>query len=604
MAVAPQELESPKVHWDLSALFSGIDDPRIDQSWELAHQRADEVIRKYRGQIESEALSAETLLRAILDVERLSQDADKAPLYANLLFAVDVSDPKISAFMQKQMEKHSELRVKLMFLELELQATPQETIDKIIDHPSLTPYRHFIERTRAFSPYRLSEKEEILLEETSNVGTRAWVRLFEEVTGNNVYKFQRPGSDEIEELTEQEVLALLREGDRSLRVAAGESFTRGLEEQQRVITFIYNNILADKKLEDRLRKFDYPEASRHLSNELEKEIVDVVSELCAKNYGVVERYYRVKREILGLAELTHVDRYAPLHEAKKQVAWDEGKKIVLDAFSAFNTELADRANEFFEKGWIDAEARAGKGGGAFCSYLTPDTHPVVMVNYLNKMDDVSTLAHELGHGVHASVSRSQTYFNFHGTLPLAELASIFGEMLVFEKLVAGASPEDKLALYAEKIEGTFASVFRQIAMYRFEQACHRARREEGELSSEEFGDLWQSELQAMFGDSVKLGEDHRKWWMYVGHFFFAPFYVYAYAFGELLTLSLYQRAKHEGPEFATRYMDMLRMAGSKSPMELMAYVGVDLRSPEFWQGGIDAIEALVAEFERLWAAAR
>jgi oligoendopeptidase F len=326
-----------------------------------------------------------------------------------------------------------------------------------------------------------------------------------------------------------------------------------------------------------------------------------VIDVCRENYGLVSRFYTVKRGILGLEELTHLDRYAPLFEAEREVSWDEAKQIVLTSFAGFSQEMADRAAEFFDQNWIDAEPRKGKRGGAFCSYLTPDTHPVVFQSYLNKSDDVMTLAHELGHGVHASFSREQSYFNFHGTLPLAELASTFGEMLVFENLVSEASTKDKLALYAEKIEGVFATIFRQAAMFRFEQRSHQARRTEGELAPEDFSAIWQEEMQAMFGDSVKLGDEHRHWWLYVSHFFASPFYVYAYSFGELLVLSLYQIAKEKGPAFADDYTKLLKLGGSKSPKELMALVGIDLDDREFWLGGFRALEGLVAEFERLWA---
>jgi oligoendopeptidase F len=274
---------------------------------------------------------------------------------------------------------------------------------------------------------------------------------------------------------------------------------------------------------------------------------------------------------------------------------------VLEAFTIFSPEMGQCAAQFFDGQWIDAEPRPGKRGGAFCMYNTPDTHPVVLQSFLGKVDDVMTLAHELGHGVHASLSRKQTYFNFHGTLPLAELASTFGEMLVFEKLVAEATPEDRLALYAEKIEGIFATVFRQAAMYSFELECHKARRELGELTPEQIGGFWQDEIQAMFGSSVRLGDEHRHWWSYVSHFVNVPFYVYAYSFGELLVLSLYQMAKASGPDFSKRYISLLELGGSKTPEELMATVNIDLSSEAFWRGGFAAMESLISDFERLWA---
>lgn len=592
--------EPPQVRWDLSALFESPSDPKIDETWRQAHARADAMSAKYRGRISAPDLTASRLLEAIQEAEALGQESSKPAIYANLLFAADSSNAEIGAFLAEQMEKSSEVRVKLMFLELELQEAEESVISNLLKDPILGNYKHFIENIRRFSAHRLTEKEEVLLEETANTGSRAWVRLFEELTANHVFPYVNPETGETEELTEHEVLAMLYEPDRQVRLAAGTALHTGLKSLERTICFIYNNLLADKKVEDRIRRYEYAEQSRHMSNELDREIVDLVVSLCRENYGLVERYYRVKREMLGLPKLTFVDRYAPISEAKAQVSYDEAKELVLRSFGEFSPEMRRRTEEFFDKGWIDAEPRPGKSGGAFCSYITPDTHPVILLSYLNRMKDVGTLAHELGHGVHASFSRAQSLFNYHGTLPLAELASIFGEMLVFEELVKTASPADRLALYAEKVEGCFASVFRQVAMYRFEQRCHQNRREEGELAPEEFEAIWQEELQTMFGDSVDLGDEHRNLWSYVGHFFFAPFYVYAYAFGELLTMALYQKAKQEGPGFADKYQHLLELGGSKSPEDLMAIVGVDLRSREFWQGGLNAIESLVTEVEALW----
>jgi oligoendopeptidase F len=594
-------LEPPKVRWDLSALFSGIDDPKIEQTWTTAMEAADRFERKYRGNIDSPDLTPGVLSDALADLEAIYNEVAKPIGFSHLLFATDSGDPVIGSFMQKQQERGTELNVTLLFFELELQKADEKVVSTVMADPSLRRFRHFVTTTRSFSPYRLGEKEEIIFEETSNTGARAWQRLFEELTANHVYRIHRPGRDQIEEMTQQEVITLLRDPDRTVRQAAADSFTTGLKELERVLVFTYNTLLQDKAIEDRLRGLEYPEKSRHLSNELDKETVDLVVRLCREHYSLVERFYNVKREILGLPELTHIDRYAPLFDAEAPVAWEEAQRIVLDAFSSFSHTMAERAQEFFDESWIDAEPRKGKQGGAFCAYNTPDTHPVVFQTYLNRMDDVMTLAHELGHGVHASLSREQSYFNFHGTLPLAELASTFGEMLVFEKLVSGADLKDRLALYADKIEGVFATVFRQSAMFAFEQRCHQARRSSGELSPEQFGDLWHQEIQAMFGNSVKLGEQHKTWWSYVSHFIAVPFYVYAYSFGELLVLSLYQMAKAEGPGFADRYIEVLKLGGSKSPHELMSIVGVDLKSENFWLGGFRAMEGLVTEFERLWS---
>lgn len=588
------------VRWDLSAYFSGPDDPQVEATWQRANELADRFAASYRGRIEREDLDADTLLKALTDLEAILMAAAKPPTYANLLFATDSDDPAISAFLAKQQERGTEVQVKLLFFQIEIQKTPDSTIAQLLEDPRLHPYAHFIGEARKYRPHTLSEPEEVILEEVANTGPRAWVRLFEEVTGNHDYTYVDPETGEAETLTEQEVLTRLRDPRREVRQAAADALTQGLEDMERVIVFTYNTLLQDKYVGDRLRKHPYPEHSRHLANELDRAIVDLVVDQCAEHHDLVARYYRVKREILGLPELTHVDRYAPLFPTDRKIPFEEGRAMVLDAFSEFSPTLYAKAAEFFDQRWIDAEPRRGKLGGAFCSYSTPDVHPVVFLSYLDKMSDVATLAHELGHGVHGSLSREQTMLNFSGTLPMAELASIFAEMLVFEKLVAQAEPRDRLALYAEKVEGVFASVFRQASMFRFERRCHEVRRQEGELSPERFGDIWQEELQAMFGDGLTLGEQHRRWWSYVGHFFFAPFYVYAYSFGELLTLALYRRAKEEGPAFEQKYVDLLRLGGSRSPRDLMATVGVDLESPQFWQGGFAEIEHLVAEFERLW----
>jgi oligoendopeptidase F len=589
------------VRWDLSALFEGLDDPKIDATWATCHERADRFDRAYRGRVKSGNLAPDELAAAIREIESIENEASKPVLYANLVFAADTSKPEHGAFLQEQTEKATELRVKTMFFTLELQAAPEEAVRIALADPAMANYGHYVTVQRAFSQHRLSETEEVLLEETANTGCRAWQRLHEELTANQQYRFTDPNTGEVKFLSQEEVLDLLHDPDRAVRLAACDSFSAGLQDLNRPLVFLYNTLLADKKLEDRLRRFGHPESSRHLANELDKQTVDLVMDMCRERGDLVERYYRVKREILGLGELTHADRYAPLHEAKRQATWEEAKQIVLDSFGLFSPVMREAAATFFESDWIDAEPRQGKSGGAFCSGNTPDTHPVLLQTYQGSMSDVMTLAHEMGHGVHSRLAQKQSLYNHDGTLPLAELASIFGEMITFERLVRDADLADRLALYGEKIEGIFASVHRQAAMFRFERRCHEKRRAEGELAPSDFGDIWQEEIQSMFGSSLKLGEQHRDWWSYVGHFVFAPFYVYAYSFGELLALSVYHKAKAEGPSFADKYVEVLSLGGSRNPHELMAILGVDLRDRSFWSDGFAAIEAMVAEFERVWS---
>jgi len=584
----------PQVQWDLGDLFSGIDDPKIPQTLEAAKKRAEQFQVEYKGTINSIELSAGRLLEAIVEYEAIELQATKPIAYASLLYSTDTSDPARGAFLQKMREQATALSMPTMFFTLELAAAPQEILDRILESDEIAPYRHYIRNVRTSSPHLLTEPEEVILEETANTGVRAWTRLYEETTSNAVFVVDG------EELTQSQVLARLYSPDREVRRKAAAGFTEGLNAISKPVAFIYNTLLQDKNVRDRLRKYTYPEEARHLSNELPKQTVDLVVDTVAQNYGIVARYYETKRQILGLDELSHYDRYAPLFHSDETVEFDRAREIVLSAFGEFSDTMRERADEFFERNWIDAAPVKGKQGGAYCSYITPDLHPYVFMNYMGKMKDVMTLAHELGHGVHSSLSRGQSYFNYHGTLPLAELASTFGEMLVFERVIAEASLQDKLALYAEKIEGAFATIPRQTALYRFEQAIHRHRREKGELGLEDFGNYWQQEGQAMFGSSISLGDDHKIWWSYVRHFVRTPFYVYAYSFGELLALSLYRRSQREGQQFADRYLDMLRAGGSMSPQELMSMVGTNLDDPQFWQGGFDVLTGLVARFEELW----
>jgi len=486
------------------------------------------------------------------------------------------------------------LSLLLLFFELELAKVDEALVETLLVDPEVAKYKHYIHTVRLYRDHMLSETEERLLEETANTGGRAFKRLFDQVTSTATFKLNG------EELSQSEILTRLYSADRDTRKAAASAFSEGLNTNLDTITFIYNTLLQDKNVKDRLRNYTYPEQSRHLSNELTPEIVETVVNACTSNYGVVSRYYKIKKEILGLSELTHYDRYAPLFQAKEKVKWNQAKEIVLSSFNEFSPLMRDTAQEFFDKGWIDAAPRKGKRGGAFCAYVTPDLHPYVLQSYMEQSRDVMTLAHELGHGVHSSLSRVQSYFNFHGTLPLAELASTFGEMLVFEQLQRRSSPEELLALYAGKIEDSFATIFRQASMYRFEQAIHKHRREKGELSKADYAGYWQSSIQEMFGDSLTLGEEHQSWWSYVGHFVGSPFYVYAYSFGELLVLSLYQKYKVEGPAFTSKYLDLLRAGGSLSPQQLMDKVDVNLADPSFWQGGVDVLAQEVSDFEALW----
>ena len=598
MTTTIEDTPSPNLHndvrWNLGDLFSGPDDLRIIETMDKAQIRAERFQAEYKNKIDNPDLTTQTLGAALREYEAISNDAQKPGAFASLLFSTSTGDPASGAFLQKMRERGTALSLPLLFFGLELAAAPEDTIAPLLDTPEVVPYKHFIQTVRLYRDHMLPEADERLLEETANTGPRAFRRLFSEVTSNTVFHLNG------KELNQSEILSTLYSADLEERRAGAAAFSAGLKGNLRTVTFLSNTLMQDKAVTDRLRRYEYPEQTRHLANELRRETVDLVVETVARHYPLVARFYHVKREILGLDTLTHYDRYAPLFEAEETITYPDAREIVLDSFGDFSPAMRDLAGEFFDKGWIDAPPARGKQGGAYCSYITPDLHPYVFMNFMGRMRDVMTLAHELGHGVHASLSRAQSLLNFHGTLPLAELASTFGEMLVFEKIQARASLKDKLAMYADKLGDSFSTIPRQTAMYRYEKAIHEHRRTQGELTPDQFGDYWQRELQAMFGDSVILGDEHRDWWSYVGHFVGSPFYVYAYSFGELLALSLYQQAKAGGDAFAERYFDMLRAGGSLTPQQLMDKVGVDLDDPQFWQGGFEVLEGMVTRFEELW----
>jgi len=579
--------------WRLDDLYQSPEDARLHQTLDDVQTGAEAFASRFRGRLSD--LSPAEMAEAIAAYERLQRDGYKPAVYAGLRHAVSTT-PEAGAFLQKIRERVTAATLPLLFFDVELTGLSEERLAALIDAPELACYRHYLQNVRARAPFRLSEKEERVLEEQANTGRRAFVRLFEELTSNlrfEVEGFDRP-------LNLSEVTDLQYEADRDLRRRGAEALTAGLEPQARTIAFIYNTLMQEKATEDRLRGFSYPEQARHLGNELSPEVVETICRISEEGYPLVARYYEAKRRVLGLSSLTHYDRYAPIATDETPVSYEDARERCLSAFAGFDAGYAEAARAFFEGEWIDAEPRKGKRGGAFCSYVTPDLHPYIFVNYLNKAGDVRTLAHELGHGVHTSLAREHGFLAFHPTLPIAEVASTFAEQLVFAATERETTdPKARLALYAEQVEQAIATIFRQTALYRFEQACHQERRTSGELSVERFNALWQQSIGAMFGASVELLPGHGLWWSYIRHFFATPFYVYAYTAGEMLALALFRRYQVEGAAFAPKYLAFLRAGGSQSPAEVVTPLGVDLADPSFWRGALSVLEAQVSEFEAL-----
>lgn len=585
------------VRWDLGDLYKGISDPKVEKDFKKISARADEFEKKYRGRIKSPALTAGELAGAAGELERLSEGIGKILSFAYLVFAADTRDPKTGAFRSSMQQKATEIQKKLIFFYVEWVSVPKKRAEKLLNHPELSGYRHFLEHERQYRDHTLSEAEEKILQEKSNTGQKAFSRLFDEVVNNIRFRVRLSGKTE--NLNQSQTLSLLYDPDKKKRKAAATGLTRGLTENSHVLTYIFNTLVNDHSIDDRLRSYEDPMSARHLSNEISHGAVNTLLESCEQNFGFVRRYYGLKRKLLGYRRFYDYDRYAPLGSEREQVPWEKAKEIVLSSFGEFSSEMKKTASLFFEKNWIDAELRDGKRGGAFSHGTVPGAHPYVFMNYTGKPRDVMILAHELGHGVHQYLSRRQGYFQAHTPLTTAETASVFAEMLVFHRLKEETEEEERLVLVAEKLEDIMATVFRQAVLTRFEQNLHRERRDAGELTTARISKLWVEANRDMFADSVTLTENYSYWWLYIPHFIHSPFYCYAYSFGELLTLALYGMFLERGKSFVPDYMGLLRSGGSASPTELLSGVGVDINDPDFWQSGLNVIGAMVDEVEEL-----
>jgi len=582
------------ITWNLSDLYLNLEDPQIEKDFKDAFSKAKSFEEKYRGKINSETMTPTFLLKAVKELESISEQTGRLISYAYLMFATDTSNPKHGAFLQSIQEKTTEIRKHLMFFELEWIALPDEIANHLLEDEVLSRHSHFLRSERRYKPHKLNEPEEKILDEKANTGSRAFMRLFDEVINNIRFKVKLDGR--IKHLSEAETLALLYDTDRNKRKAGAIGLTKGLKENAHVLTYIFNILVQDHTSNDRLRSFADPMASRHLDNEIDKPTVDALMTSCEKNFDMVEKYYNLKKRLLGLKKFHDYDRYSPIFSERKTIGYKESKKIVLEAFGLLSPRMAEIAKEFFDNSWIDAELRSGKRGGAFSHSTVPSVHPYVFLNYTGRLRDVMTLAHELGHGIHQYLSRKQGYFQCHTPLTTAETASVFGEMLVFHTLKESEKdPKTRLSLLCSKLEDIFATVFRQVVLTRFEEKLHHARRNEGELTSSRINELWIEANKPMFGDSVELTKDYAWWWMYIPHFIHSPFYCYAYSFGELLVMALYQKYQNERNLFVPRYIELLSSGGSDAPEKLLARVGVDITDPNFWQGGLDLLREMVNE---------
>jgi len=579
------------VAWDLSDLYESGDDPHIEQHVQEADNAAAAFRERYYGRVAE--LTATELVEAIDERERIESIFTRAIYYAHLWFATDMADSPRGALLARLTEKGAVLDTQLLFFGLELAELDDAVADAFLADAVLERWRHWLRSVRKFRPYILTEPEEKIITEKSVSGVSAWDRLYDELLGAVRVDFDGA------EISFEEAMAKLHSGDRDERRRASEAVTVALEPGLRTRTFIFNTIVLDKSVDDRLRGYETWLSARNLRNDTTDEAVQALIDAAVTRYDVVQRYYRLKARLTGLDKLAFYDRMAPIGEDASKSSWDEARQIVVDAYGDFSGDVGDIVGRFFRENWIDAPVRENKRPGAFCATSVPGVHPYVFMNFTGDRRSVLTLAHELGHGLHGYLAEPLGLFNANTPLTTAETASVFGEALTFKRLLAiEDDPARRLNLLAGRIEDSIATVFRQISMNRFEDVVHTARREEGELSMEKLEELWLETQTRMFGDSVDV-DGYGTWWSYIPHFMGSPGYVYAYAYGFLFALSIFRKYELEGEAMVEPYLDVLRSGGSKPPEELAKLVGLDLTDPSIWESGIDAFAAELDEAEAL-----
>jgi oligoendopeptidase F len=580
--------------WNLETVAP---DPAVGFGGELenALTAALEFGNAYRGKVAG--LDTPGLLAALVAYEKLQELAVKPQYYAHLLFAADAGSDEAKKLSQQAMEAGNRLSRELIFFDLEIMALSDEQFERLVGEPLLTNYVHYMTSIRKFSRHTLPEREEQLLKQKDLTGAAAFNRLFDELSASFTFTMELEGSER--EFTGEELLGLLHHHDPNVRERAFSLFLQRHGENSLVYGTIFNTIALDHAQEMELRGYSHPMEPTNIGNELAGEVVEELMRVTEANYPLAQEYFRLKARILGLAKLKNTDIYAPVGESPKQYTMEEARQLVMEAYGAFNPSYVPILEAFFDEGRIDAYPRAGKSGGAFCMGITPSLPPFVLLNFTANLRDVATLAHELGHGLHFVLSGRQTMINYHAPLPLAETASVFGEMLLTRLMLERESdPEVKIALLCAKIEDIIATTCRQVVLTRFEERLH-LERAQGLLTDGRICELWLEENGKLFGDAVDSIDAYRWGWSYISHFIHTRFYCYSYTFAELLVLALYREYLSRGSAFVPGYEAVLASGGSRSPADTAALAGIDIGAPGFWQQGYDILAELIGELKKL-----
>ena len=580
----------PLPRWDLRDLYPAMDSPLIERDLKLAAKAAAAFEKRYRGRLAK--MSGDALALAIAAYEKMQDRIGRLQAYAGLVFAGDMSDPRIGQFHQTVQERVTALTTHLLFFTLELNRLPEAALKTKLKSKKLARYKPWLRDIRVFRPYQLEQSLEELLHEKMVSGRNAWIRLFEETIAG--LRFPMDGK----QLTMPETMHLFADKDSAVRKKAGQSLGGVFAQNVRLFALITNTLAKDKEIEDRWRRMPNSESRRHLENQVEPEVVEaLVSAVQGAFPALSHRYYKIKARWLGGPQLDWWDRGAPLpEEDDRYVPWAEARDTVLDSYRRFSPKLAAIGQTFFTRNWIDVGPRPGKSPGAFAHPTVPSAHPYVLLNYQGKTRDVMTLAHELGHGVHQVLAAKQGALMADTPLTLAETASVFGEQLTFRALLNSAKPAERRAMLAQKVEDMLNTVVRQIAFFLFERRLHTERKA-GELTAERIGEIWMDIQRESLGPALRFDDTYRTFWSYIPHFVHTPFYVYAYAFGDCLVNALYARYQEAEKGFEGRYLAMLQAGGTLRHKELLAPFGLDASDPGFWAQGLGVIGRFIDELE-------
>lgn len=579
--------------WKLTELFASFADPAINQAYQDLEASTEKFVSQ-REELKPE-ISSEKFLQLVRDLEEMNKLGYRLYGFASLSFAANTQDQTAQINIARFQQFEAEMENRSLFFSLWWKALDDQNAARLLDASG--DYRYWLEQMRNFKPYTLSEPEEKIINIKNVTGRSAHDMLYDSIT--NRYVFMVEVNGETKEMTRGELMTLVRTADPDLRAKAYQELYRVYGEDAPILGQIYQNIVRDWKNENvTLRGFASPISVRNTINDLPDEVIDTLLEVTRKNIGIFHRFFRLKAKKLGMEKLRRYDVYAPLAESDKRYSFQEGADLTFEAFDRFDPKFAGLAKRVFDQGHVDSEVRKGKMGGAFCSTLGPDLTPWVMLNYQGKSDDVSTMAHELGHAIHSMMAEEHSLFTQHACLPLAETASTFGEMTLTDLMLERETDESvKQDILFGQLDDAFATILRQIYFALFEREAHGMIA--NNASVDELNAAYLANLKEEFGDSVDVSDEFKYEWVSIPHIYGTPFYVYAYAFGQLLVFALYKRYKEEGESFKPKYMRILSAGGSLAPIALLAESGMDVTKAEFWQGGFDVIDGMVRKLESL-----